>query len=323
MKLAIKITVGMSIVGFIIATMLWVALARPLIFQQAALKSESNEFVEKKLYQHVKKLSVDYTPRNHQNLNAAAAYIKHQFEEIGYDVIEQKYEVNDFIYKNIIVNIGPQNNSKFVVGAHYDSAGTTPGADDNASGVAGLIELSRLVKNNQLNRPITFVAYTLEEPPYYASQNMGSFVHAKSEKEQNSKIELMISLEMIGYYSDKEGSQKFPINILKYVYPNTGNFIAVIDRVFSNNAYKVKKAMSQKMEMPVYSMNAPAFIPGVDFSDHRSYWAHGYDAVMVTDTSFYRNFKYHTDGDTLDRLDFKKMKQVVDGVYNFIKEHEK
>ena len=132
----------------------------------------------------------------------------------------------------------------------------------------------------------------------------------------------MISVEMIGYFSDEPGSQLFPIKQLAWWYPTTGNFIAVIDQVASSHARWVKVAMADNMVVPVYSMNAPAIIEGIDFSDHRSYWAEGYDAVMVTDTSFFRNTAYHTPQDTLDRLDFDRMADVVNGLYNVVRLYE-
>ncbi len=202
----------------------------------------------------------------------------------------------------------------------YDVNGPNPGADDNASGIAGLIELARLLKSEKLKKNITLVAYTLEEPPYFASNAMGSYVHAKTERENNSDIELMISLEMIGYFSNKKGSQLFPIKLLNLFYPDKGNFIVIVDQLYSGWARKIKTGMAKHMSLPVYSINAPSIIPGVDYSDHRNYWAHGYGAVMVTDTSFYRNFAYHTENDTSDKLDFNKMAEVVKGVFGYVME---
>lgn len=305
------------ILGIILFTV-WILLARPSITQKKDSNADSISVNDKRLYQHVKTLSVDYLPRDYQhpeNLNATAAYIKEQFEKIGFKVSEQIYTVADVEYKNIVVSLGPKTGSKLVIGAHYDVNGSTPGADDNASGVAGLIELARLLSAEKLDKNITLVAYTLEEPPYFATDAMGSYVHAKTERENNSDIELMISLEMIGYFSDEKGSQTFPSKLLSLFYPDHGDFIVVVDQLFSGWASEIKTGMAKHMSVPVYSINAPSIIPGIDYSDHRNYWAHGYDAIMVTDTSFYRNFAYHTDEDTLDRLDYKKMAEVVKGVF--------
>lgn len=300
--------------------LIWILVARPTLPQ--AVDPAAVKVDDKLLYQHVKTLSVDYAPRDFshlQNLNASAAYIKNQFVQMGLTVTEQKFTVDGEEYKNIITSFGPKTGSKIVIGAHYDAAGLKPAADDNASGIAGLIELARLLKTETFNKNISLVAYTLEEPPYFATESMGSFIHAKSEKESGNKIDLMISLEMIGYFSEEKNSQKFPIKLLNLFYPNKGNFIAIVDQLFSGAARDIKKGMSQYISLPVYSINAPASIPGIDYSDHRNYWAHGYNAVMITDTSFYRNFAYHTDKDTLDRLDYKKMAEVVIGVFSYIK----
>jgi len=311
-KLASVLIIGISV----LICLLWIGIARPVLPQK------HNAVVtlvdEKALYQHVEILSVDYAPRDFThlaNLIASAAYIKDQLEEMGLEVVEQTYNVADTEYKNLITSFGPESGPKLVVGAHYDVAGPYPGADDNASGVAGLLELARLLNNQRLKKQITLVAYTLEEPPHFASRAMGSYIHAKNEWEQGSDIELMISLEMIGYFSEEKNSQRFPLKILRLFYPSEGNFIAIVDRLSSNWARKIKKAMAGNMSVPVYSINAPVAMPGIDFSDHRSYWEHGYDAVMITDTSFYRNFAYHTPEDTLDRLDYHKMAEVVQGVF--------
>lgn len=323
MKMYLK-TVGIIVfLFFILLCLVWVVLARPAIIFKTDPTTGAARVDDQLLYQHVKVLSVDYLPRDYEhweNLNASAEYIKDQFEEMGLEVLEQKYTVDNLEYKNIITSLGPQNGPKLVIGAHYDVAGPFPGADDNASGVAGLIELARLLKAESLKKNVTLVAYTLEEPPFYATNSMGSYIHAQNEREQGNDIELMIALEMIGYFSEEKGSQAFPLKLLKLFYPDKGNFIAVVDRLFSGWARDVKTGMAKHMSIPVYSINAPTTIPGVDFSDHRNYWAHGYDAVMLTDTSFYRNTAYHTDGDTLDRLDYIKMADVVQGVFAYVKE---
>lgn len=301
---------------------MWILLARPSISEKKDSFVKNNLVNDSDLYQHVKALSVDYFPRDYkhpENLNASAEYIKDQFLQIGLDVTEQKYTVGDLEYKNIITNFGSENGSKIVIGAHYDVSGPYSGADDNASGVAGLIELAKLLKRENTKKNITLIAYTLEEPPYFATKSMGSYIHAKKEREDNRNIELMISLEMIGYFSEEKGSQTFPVKGLNLFYPDKGNYIVIVDQLFSGWARELKIGMSKHMSLPVYSINAPAVIPGIDFSDHRNYWAHGYDAVMITDTSFYRNFAYHTEKDTLDRLDYKKMAEVVVGIFGYVK----
>ncbi len=163
------------------------------------------------------------------------------------------------------------------------------------------------------------VAYTLEEPPIFRSENMGSAVHAASLNDQGIDVRLMISLEMIGFFSDEEDSQAFPASILKLFYPTRGNFVSVIGSIGdARMTRRTKKGMKGVAALPVYSMNAPKFVPGVDFSDHLNYWAAGYPAIMVTDTAFYRNRAYHTDKDVADRLDYERMALVVEGIFNAV-----
>ena len=198
----------------------------------------------------------------------------------------------------------------------YDPQTHTPGADDNASGVAGLLELARLLAISPPPVAVELVAYTLEEPPHFRTDAMGSVWHARSLRRSGTKLRVMISLEMIGYFSDEPGSQRYPLPGLDLIYPRRGNFIAIIGRIDdAAMTRRLKAAMLGAADLPVHSMNAFALIPGVDFSDHRSYWAEGYPALMVTDTAFYRNPHYHRGTDTADRLDYVRMTKVVQGVY--------
>ncbi|HEX2236918.1 MAG TPA: M28 family peptidase, partial [Gammaproteobacteria bacterium] len=230
---------------------------------------------------------------------------------------EQPYELNGKTYRNIIASFGPETDERIVVGAHYDSvAANVPGADDNASGVAGLIELARLLGQATLPMKIELVAYTLEEGQHFRTQRMGSAVHAHSLKERGVPVRAMLSLEMLGYFTDVPDSQHYPHPLLKLFYPSRGNFIAVVGKLDQPLIVRrVKSAMRDASKLPVYSINAPLWVPGIDFSDHRNYWDAGYDAVMITDTAFYRNPNYHTPHDTPDTLDYTRMAMVVQGVY--------
>jgi Zn-dependent M28 family amino/carboxypeptidase len=273
------------------------------------------------LREHVEVLSEQFVPRDADHpeiLLRAADHIANEFRSNGARVGYQEFDVDDTRYKNVIAEYGPETLDVVVIGAHYDTAGDQPGADDNASGVAGLLELGRLLSGVKLHSKVLLAAYVLEEMPHFRTHVMGSAVHAKSLRESGASVKLMISLEMIGYFSETKNSQGFPSPLLKLFYPSRGNFILVVDQLFSNRAREVKKWMSAANELPVYSINAPSIIPGVDFSDHFSFWQQGYPAVMVTDTAFYRNDAYHTRRDTADRLDYDKMAQVIHGVYNFV-----
>jgi len=323
MKKIINLAFKLFLLVILLVLLIWYMVARPTFTSNTSTTVLHNSVSPDRLEHHVKKLSIDFLPRNYaniDNLNKTAAYIKFEFEQMGLAVEEQTYRYLESDYKNIVVHLGPKAGSKIVIGAHYDVAAELPGADDNASGVAGLIELARQLKDKDLSKGLTLVAYTLEEPPAFRTEYMGSYVHAKSEYEKGSEIELMISLEMIGYYSDEQNSQQFPIKLLEYIYPTTGNYLVVVDILASSWGKRVKKGLTKYMGLPVHSINAPRSIPGIDFSDHRSYWDFGYDAVMLTDSSFYRNTAYHTEGDTYDRLDYNKMSELVNALSLYIQE---
>ncbi|MFC3193928.1 M28 family peptidase [Marinicella sediminis] len=270
------------------------------------------------LKSHVRFLSEELTNRNHSHLstlNQAAEYISQNWQSHGLQVSRQSFVIDGTQYHNVIARLGPQQGELVVVGAHYDTFDLLPGADDNASGVAGLLELGRLLAADPPEMPIELVAFTLEEPPYFASQNMGSAHHAQALKEP---VRLMVSLEMIGYFSDQPDSQKYPLAVLSWLYPTTGDFIAVVDQLFSSEAQSIKQVYNQHTSLAAHSINAPASLVGVDFSDHRNYWAQNIPAVMITDTAFYRNHYYHTENDTWERLNYQKMAQVIDGLLIFL-----
>lgn len=299
----------------LIAVWFWVT--QPLL-SRATPKTERT-VDPARLEAHVRKLSIELTPRdafNTDNLDQAAAYIRNEFSQTTTSVSEQEYRLQNRSYRNVIAQFGPESAERIVVGAHYDTAGPLPGADDNASGVAGLIELARLLGQQPPPIRVELVAFSLEEPPYFRTTGMGSSVHATSLRSQNIRVRAMFSLEMIGCFSDAPKSQGFPGGVLSGFYPSTGNFIAVIGR-FSEGLLvrRIKGTMRNATPLPVYSINAPRSIPGVDFSDQLNYWVEGYSAVMITDTAFYRNRDYHTAQDTAEKLDYKRMAMVVEGVY--------
>ena len=274
-----------------------------------------------RLQQHVEFLAGISPPRSYNNvasLNRCADYIEQHFRQHSPRVERQTFTAEGDPYHNLICSFGPEHGPRVVIGAHYDVCGELPGANDNASGTAGLLELARLLHEQQpgLKYRVDLVAYTLEEPPFYGSNAMGSAVHAKSLRDLHVKVEGMLSLEMIGYFSDEKGSQEFPLGLLKLFYPTRGNFIAVVGKLGQGGIIrKTKRHMKAASDIEVRSINAPTFIPGIDFSDHRNYWKQGYRATMVTNTAFYRNKNYHTPGDTPDRLNYEKMAEVVKGVY--------
>lgn len=215
--------------------------------------------------------------------------------------------------------IGATGCRKNIIGAHYDACGNQEGADDNASGVCGLLELARLLKNEKLKYRIDFVAYTNEEPPFFGTNDMGSYVHAKSLFDNKVKVKGMISLEMIGYYSDEPNSQDYPLFFLEWFYGNKGNFITVAQKNFNDDFGSfISERMKKDQVIPTKSFKGTQWAGGIDLSDHRNYWKFDYSAVMITNTAFFRNKKYHTNGDTAERLDVQKMALVTDELYRTI-----
>lgn len=309
--------VGLSLC--VILCGIWLVLAQPTFRSNSPINLEVDT---ERMQTVVKKLSIDFHPRsfnNFDNLNATAEFIEAQFKQAGGDIKVQEFTVNQFTYRNIRCFFGPPEGTRTIIGAHYDSHNQTPGADDNASGVAGLIELAFIFGKKPPNSGVELVAYTLEEPPFFASKQMGSYIHAQSVANEKDSIRGMIALEMIGYFSDKFGSQSYPLPLFNIIYPNTGDFIAVVgDLERREYITQIKAGMKGTTDLRTYSIAAPAQIPGIDFSDHRNYWEFDIDAVMVTNTAFYRNQNYHTVGDTWDRLDYERMADVVRAVYNTV-----
>lgn len=256
---------------------------------------------------------------NPKSLNLAAEYITDSWSKVGCSVREQRFLLRGREYKNLICSFGPRNKPRVILGAHYDvHFNNNPGADDNASGIAALIELAQLINNRMpnLSHRLDLVAYTLEEQPHFHTSDMGSFVHARQLSKESAIIKLMVSVEMIGYFSDVPGSQSYPNGLLKLFYPNRGDFLGVVGLSLERKLVRrVRNLISTSTELPVYSINSPKFIPGIDLSDHRNFWKFGYPALMVTDTAFYRNPNYHRPTDTADSLDYNKMVLVVEGLY--------
>lgn len=247
-----------------------------------------------------------------RRLEAAAQYIEAQLKVLDIPSQSQSFQAEGETYRNIVVKLGPETRSVTVIGAHYDVAGDQPGADDNASGVAGLLELVRLLKAQVLQQRVELVFYTNEEPPFFRTAFMGSAIHAASLRERGDHASLMISLECIGYFSDELGSQTHPVRLLNAIYPTVGNFIALVG-YYEDGAVsrRVKSSMQAATSLPIHSINAPGFVVGVDFSDHLNYHNEGFVGMMLTDTAFYRNKAYHTPQDTADRLDYRRMAEVV------------
>lgn len=269
---------------------------------------------------HLTEITKNKIFRNFKNtgrLNEVAEYIFNHFSQYSESVNYQEFQVNGETYKNVICSFGDLKAKTIVIGAHYDVNGNQEGADDNASGVVGLLELARLLKNKKLNYRIDLVAYTLEEPPFFRSKYMGSYIHAKSLVDSKANVFGMVSLEMIGYFDENENSQSYPIASLSSIYGNKGDYITLVNKFEKGEfAEKFNAKFQERKSIRTEIFDSQIPLPGIDFSDHLNYWNFGFSALMITDTAFLRNKNYHTAGDTMEKLDIQKMAKVIDSVCN-------
>jgi hypothetical protein len=289
----------------------------PLTAGQLELRDE--------LQGHVQKLAVEIGSRSVDlpaSLKTAARYIEATFTNAGFTPSIQSFDFNGVPCQNIEVEI-PGNTRRdeiVVIGAHYDSESDsgTPGADDNASGTAAVLALAKRFAGRHPARTLRFVAFVNEEPPFFQYEQMGSLVYAKRCQERNEKITAMMSIESIGYYDTKDGSQKYPFPVGLF-YPSRADFIAFVSR--TKDAALVRQCIGtfrEDAQFPSEGAALPSRIPGVGWSDHWAFWQAGYPAVMVTDTTLFRSPHYHQVTDTADTLDYDRMARVVDGVVKVI-----
>ncbi len=275
-----------------------------------------------RLKSHVVALSADIGERSifhPAKLAAAGNYVADQFRKAGYDVEILPYKINGRIFKNIQA-VKNGSSEIIIIGAHYDTVATTPGADDNGSGVAVLLELARLAAKRNFTKTVRFVAFSTEEPPVFQTKDMGSFRYAQDAKNAGEKIVGMVSLEMVGFYSDVLGSQQYPF-LYGLFYPPKGNFVGVVSD-FGSREWKttVAAALAKHAKLPVESAWGPRFITGISWSDQWSFWKHGFPAVMFTDTGPYRNPHYHLPTDTPETLDYNRMAALTRGLAGMLEE---
>lgn len=287
----------------------------PLTSAQALLRDE--------LVRDVEKLAGQIGERNiwhYPNLTAAADFLETSLAEAGYEVRRQNFQAQGKTCCNIEVQIkGSTHPDQIVViGAHYDSVLGSPGANDNASAVAATLALARRFAAKKTARTLRFVLFTNEEPPFYQTGQMGSLFYAKSCRQNGDRIIAMFSLETIGYYTDQPNSQTYPFPF-NLVYPSTGNFLGFISDLSSRKLlYKAIASFRRNCRFPSEGGAIPAFVPGITWSDHASFWQQGYPAIMVTDTAPYRYPYYHTEDDTLDKIDFRSLAIVTTGLQSVI-----
>lgn len=286
--------------------------------------SQDQAVIRDNLKKHVSMLAGTIGKRNVyscEKLNAAAEYIKQCFTDAGFNVTEQKFEAEGAQVSNLIIETGSANPSgeTVIAGAHYDTAYDTPGANDNASGVAALIELARLVRKiGPAERRIRFVAFVNEEPPFFTKEKMGSLVYARELRRNNERISAMFALETIGCYTDEPKSQKYP-PLFRLFYPDTGNFIGFIGNISSRSLVRRSvRTFRDTTPFPSEGVATFGWLPGIFWSDHWSFWMNGYPALMVTDTAPFRYPFYHTEDDTPGKLDYARMSRVVSGLLHVI-----
>jgi len=281
--------------------------------------AEQERSLEEELRRHVAVLAGGIGERNlflPAKLDAATQYIRSAFGAFGYEVTEQEFTVEGKTVRNLAVELrGTSRPGEIViVGAHYDSVGGCPGANDNASGVAAVLALARRAQQQDFARTVRFVAFVNEEPPFFTGDTMGSRVYARAARARKENIVAMLSLETIGYYSDAPKSQAYPAPF-GLLYPDTGNFITFVSNYRSRALlHQVVAAFRENTPFPSEGAAAPEWVPGVGWSDHWSFWKEGYPGVMVTDTAPFRYPHYHTPQDTPDKLDYPRMARVISGL---------
>lgn len=273
------------------------------------------------LHTHVDRLAGLIGPRilaKPESISATIGYIRSTWQAMDYEVREETYESSDGPATNLVVEIpGISSNEVIVLGAHYDTVANTPGADDNASAVAVLLEASRHLKEFTPSKTLRFVAFACEEAPYMSMGSMGSQHHARQAKQRGEKI-AMLCLEMVGYFRHEPGSQKVPETIPKlfhWLFPKRGNFLASVGNLASwQLSWSFRRGFKRASRMSLFSICLPEKVQEIRRSDNSSFWDQGYPALMVTDTSFLRNPNYHQPTDTPDTLDYDAMTEVTLGV---------
>lgn len=289
-----------------------------------------------RLKAHLEALTVDIGERSvffPSNIERTANYIKSFYREIGLSVHRQLYAYQNFTVANVVTEISFCDNPSrtYLLGAHYDTVMGTVGADDNASAIAVQLEtarnLEKLKRTEELDLAVKMVPFALEEPPVFGSRYMGSRVYAQKARREKERIDGMICLEMVGYACDKPGCQGYPLPLMFRAYPKEGNFIGIVGDLRSielTNA--LERAFKKNKELPVLKLTVPLggwLMPSVRLSDHASFWDAGYKAVMISDTSFYRNPHYHLSSDTMDKLDYSFMAELVESLLIFFHSHER
>jgi len=266
-----------------------------------------------------------------ENMAKTVGYILSFYKDMGLKAWTEPYDYKGYEVANVVAEIssGPDPARRYLLGAHYDSVAGTVGADDNASAVAVQLETARYLKEllarKKLDLNVKLVSFALEEPPAYRTRFMGSRVYAKKASGKNEKIDGMICLEMVGYACYEPGCQNYPFPLGFFNYPKAGNFIGIVGNFKSGQfTNALINEFDKNQELPVVKLTVPFngwIIPSVRLSDHASFWDQGYKAVMVTDSAFFRNPNYHTPADTMEKLDYRFMAELVESLLLFFESH--
>ena len=290
------------------------------LFDMFKYSAMDKNLLQERLHAHVRMLASEIGERNvfrPHALEAAARYITEEWQSQGYSVTPQCYPVQGVNCANIEVSRMGRSRPEqiLLVGAHYDSVRGSPGANDNGSGVAALLEIARFF--TEVEHPeitVRFVAFVNEEPPFFMWQHMGSLVYARAARKRSDRIQLMISLEMLGYYSSKPGSQLYP-PLFRFFYPDRAEFIAFVSNLRSRRLmHRAVQVFRTHSDFPLEHTTSVALVRGVAASDHFSFWRQGYPAFMVTDTAYYRYPYYHTAFDTPDKLCYQPFASLTYGL---------
>ena len=291
------------------------------------------EKTAERLREHVKYLTVTIGERSAgmpENLEKTAIYIESFYGDLELPYRRESYTYNDFTVATIVANIdfGVRPTKHYLLGAHYDSVWGTVGADDNASAIAVQLETARELKsllggmNSGLG--VKFVSFPLEEPPAFGTRYMASGIYADKAKKGNEQIDGMLCLEMVGYTCYQKGCQDYPFPLMFMNYPKEGNFIGIVGNLKSTGlTSSLYRAFQKNRDLPVIKLTVPLggwLMPSVRLSDHGPFWDHGYKAVMITDSAFYRNPHYHLPSDTMEKLDYPFMAQLVKSLVIFFHE---
>ena len=317
--------VRLAVIPLVILAGIWFMTGMPGSSWSGSLPplTDRQQLIHDNLERHVTALAGGIGERNvwrPGSMAAAAGYIRTTFEAAGYEVNIQSFPSHGLSVNNLeaVLPGHGATDEIIVVGAHYDSVAGSPGADDNASGVAALLELARLLAGTALPRSVRFVAFANEEAPFFYGDEMGSNRYAARAQAQSERIEAMISLETLGYYTDQPGSQQYPFPFSLF-YPDTGNFIGFVGNLSSRALVRrAIGAFRATTSFPSEGVAAPSGMKGVHWSDHWSFWQAGYPAIMVTDTALFRYPHYHAATDTPDKLDYTGLARVTGGLAEVI-----